>query len=517
MKPLPRKDLVDIALEKVHAELKRRGTARTTLLAFIEYVWWKPWPFLIGRHTREICARLDRAVDDYLAGKSTNLLIAVPFRHGKSDIVSRAFPVYFLARCVAAGRDPDLILTGYGDALIQGFSKDAQNILESRPVQTLFPELHLSARDRSVHSWQVEGQTGRVTATGLGGSLVGKGGDLIDLDDFCKNREEARSEVYRKKTWGHTQDLISRRAPVSIVLVTATPWHVDDVRGRIKRAMAEDPDFPRFEELVFPAKNRGPDGKWDGTFLFPERFPAAWYLGQYAAQGSFAPALLDCDPRVEGGNLFDVSKIDWHDTLQGFPNAYQDGSGVWKVKGYKRGWDLASSEKQRSKDDPDWTCGVLGFVSQKVERIQGLELRSLDIWIADMAYIRADAPRRDRMILDTCVQDGRGTSHHVEDFGAYKDAYATLKKVLNGVVMVEPSHLPGDKVAKCAILEAPFSAGRFHVLRGAWADVWLKAFQDFPDGSHDDPCDGTVVMVDGWTKGSPGIASPEYFRLLGRQ
>jgi phage terminase large subunit-like protein len=492
-------------------ELEARKGARVRLLDFLKFVWWKPWPFLIGRHTRAICARLDKAVDDYLAGISTNLLIAVPFRHGKSDIVSRAFPVYFLARCIAAGRDPDMILTGYGDALIQGFSKDAQNILESNPFQILFPGLRLSPRDRSVHSWQIDGHTGRTTATGLGGSLVGKGGDLIDCDDYCKNREEARSKTYRDKTWGHVQDMISRRAPVSIVLITATPWHVDDIRGRIKRAMVEDPDFPKFEDLVFPAKNRGADGRPDGTYLFEERFPAAWYRAQYASQGSFAPALLDCDPQTEGGNLFDVTKIDWRDSLEGFPNAIADGSGGWTVRGYRRGWDLASSEKQRSSDDPDWTMGVLGYVTQKTEIVQGLHMKSLDVWIADMAYIRAEAPKRDRMILETCVHDGRGVSHHVEDFGAYKDAYTTLKKLLSGIVYIERSHLPGDKVAKVGSvgLEAPFDAGRIHVLRGPWAGEWLKHFREFPDGTHDDAVDATVVMVDAWTKGSAGIASPE--------
>jgi predicted phage terminase large subunit-like protein len=420
-----------------------------------------------------------------------------------------------MAKAKQAGLDPDLIMSGYGDTLVQAFSKDVQGIIQSQRFKVVFPKVRLSPRERSVHSWAIDGQTGRATVAGLGGGLVGKGGDLIVLDDYMKNREEARSETYRNKGWSFFQDLVSRRAPTSIVIVVATPWHVDDIRGRIKKAMDEDPDFPRFEELSFPAKVAKKNGAWDGkTFLFPERFPREWYVGQYAAQGSFAPALLDCDPVMEGGNLFDMTKIKIHDTLKDFPNATQTDAGTWTLRGYKRGWDLASATKERAKADPDFTVGVKGFVQEHLTKVKGVELRSYDIWIADVVHCRAEAPDRDALILNTVVRDGRSTSQHVEDFGAYKDAYTTLRRILSGVVVVEACHLPGDKVAKASPLEPCFQVGGVHLLRADWNDFWKRHFAQFPDGTHDDAVDGTVVMFDAFTHDKPGIASPEYFRLL---
>jgi len=72
-----------ITAHEAMAELLRRK-ASTDLLAFMCYCWWMPTPLKIGRHTRETCARLTRACEDYLAGKMTYLMINMPYRHGKS-------------------------------------------------------------------------------------------------------------------------------------------------------------------------------------------------------------------------------------------------------------------------------------------------------------------------------------------------------------------------------------------------------------------------------------------------
>jgi len=498
----------------IKRELSRRTRARESLIDFLHFVWWNPWDLIVGRHTRAICDALDQAIADYRRGVSTFLLIAVPFRHGKSDLVSRAFPPYFLATC--SDMSPDVILTGYGQDLVEGYSADCHDIIRSKPFEVLFPDTQLERGRANVGSWSVTNSRSRVTAAGMGGALTGKGASLLNVDDYCKNRFEARSETYRNRAWDGFLDALSRRAPVSITLLTATPWHVDDVRGRTLAKMQEDPDFPRFQELRFPARNMDPKtGQWDGSFLFEERFPAIWYREQYSSQGAFAPALLDCDPAVEGGNRFKVDQIVFHDSPADFPNAIRRPDGAFQFPGYRRGWDLASSEKQTEKQNPDWTCGVLGFVREESIRREGLLLRSFEVWVADMVAIRAEAPERDARIVDTVIQDGRRVSQHVEDFGAYKDTSAKLKRLLSGVVSVQGEKLPGDKVVKAEPLEVPMAAGRVHVLRDPkWNPFFVKCFGDFPAGGKDDPVDATAVMFHAFTKDRDGIASPEFYHQI---
>lgn len=243
--------------------------------------------------------------------------------------------------------------------------------------------------------------------------------------------------------------------------------------------MAEDEHFPRFEELNFPASK---PGEYD--YLFPERFGPEWYDGQRASLRKQAHALLDCEPIVEGGSRFDTSRVVIHQTLDGWPQLRE-----------VRGWDLASSTKERDGDDPDWTWGIRGCVKSEFTG-HGLQ-KSHSVWIRSMVACRSEAPARDALIRSTATQDGYGVIQYVEAFGAYKDAFTTLRTALGGVSVVRPSRLPGDKSAKLSHLEPSFDAGIVHVYApgcGKFFDMWVSQFSSFPDGGHDDACDATAVM-----------------------
>ena len=294
-----------ITAMQAKAELLRRK-AQTDFLAFLAYVWWMPTPLKIGRHTRAICNRLTKACRDYLLyGMTTYLVITLPYRHGKSDMMSRALPPFFLGMCAA--KEPNVIMSGYGASLIEGFSSKAQEIIRSEAYQRVFPSIKIGKR-ASAAEWSVDGSQSTVYATGLGGSITGKGGNLIGVDDYCKNREEAESKGLRDKLWeSFKDDLMTRmNAGGGIVTVCATRWHADDIIGRIKEAMAKDPDYPRFEFLEFPATKEGEDG-WDT--LFPELYDEKWYRTQRTQLGPYsAAALLDCNPVTSETAAF---KEDW--------------------------------------------------------------------------------------------------------------------------------------------------------------------------------------------------------------
>lgn len=468
-----------MAISKKKAKVeKARRRAQCDLLAFLRWCWWMDHKLVVGRHTRGICQRLTQAVEDWREGHSTYLLIAVPFRHGKSDIVSRALPAWFLGRC--ADRQPDVIMSGYGYSLVRGFSKRVKRIMEGKRYQALWPGMKPDRANNKADEWQVQGSNGVVIAQGLGGALTGKGGHLIIIDDYCRNRAEAASKVYRDKTWdSFRNDLMTRQnSPASIVIVCATPWHIDDIRGRIKKAMVDDPEFPQFEEIKYPARN---PGEWD--YLFLERFSEKWYRAQYASLGVQAAALLNCDPRVEGGNRFRMDRIVRHHTLDDWDQG-RDG----------RGWDLASSSKDRTGNDPDWTWGIRGHVKRKPLG-EGVHIN--EIWLRGAVACREEAPQRNALMRATAIADGRGVAQHVEAFGGYKDAYTQLRAALQGLSVVRKSRLPGDKSVKLADLEPSFEAGLVHVYVpgfGQHLQAWLDQFSAFPDGAHDDACDATAVL-----------------------
>lgn len=287
---------------------KWRRYAQTHLLGFIEWCWQlnpKKRPFVIGRHTRAICNRIDQAIEAYLTrGETTYLNINVPFRHGKSEIVSRFLPAFFLGRC--AEQDPGIILSGYSTSLCKGFSKKVQAIVRSEQYRQLFPTIEIKEDHRAAEEWSVVGSQGVVVAQGLEGSITGKGGNLIIVDDYCKDRADAESPTMRDNMWEAFTDVVmSRLNGCGLVIVCATRWHIDDIVGRIKDGMKKDPCFPRFEDLVFPATKKGKGG-WD--YLCTDMYKPSWYDAQRATLGSYsAAALLDCEPVGDAMRVFKES------------------------------------------------------------------------------------------------------------------------------------------------------------------------------------------------------------------
>lgn len=441
--------------------------SRYNLLRFIQSVRQDSRPLLVGVHTREITARLDRAVDDYRAGKSTYLLITVPFRHGKSEIVSRHFPPYFLGHFP----DAEMILATYGQTLSNNMSRDARRVIKSPAYRRIFNRIRLSAESSSVTNWQIDGRNGKFQAITISAGGTGKGADVLIVDDYLRGRSVAESALVRDTQWENfSGNLMTRLAPVHIVVILATPWHPDDIIGRIKRRLAPgdpdfDADFPPFELMKFPARRP------DGTYLFPERFSEEWYIRQFAILGSYqSAALLQCEPVLRGGNILKSDRVQIIEPAEWPKNLH-----------YVRFWDLASGRKERIKDDPDSTAGV----KAAVKRVKGL----WHLYIDDIRTCQAEAPERNAMILRTTEEDGAPVEVGVESVAGYKDTYTTLKRILEGRRIIHKINVSQDKVIRAGELEPLFEAGHVYMKRAYWNRAALDQLGEFPAGSHDDIVD----------------------------
>lgn len=459
----------------------RRLMAVDHHLDFIQYTWTNQTePYVVGLHTRKICAVIDEAIERFRHQQSTFLRIAVPFRHGKSEIISRKLPAHFL------GLFPDskVILCGHTAELTEGYSRTSRNLISTAAYRDLFPEVAVAPDSGAGAHWRIYHHEGECFASGLLGSLSGQGYQLGILDDYCRNRADAESETMREKMWAaFTNDFLTRRAPVSITIVLATPWHVDDIIGRIERKINPkseeyDKDFPAFKVVTFPAMDgdvivNGQEVKY--KYLFPERFSAEWYEQQRASLGAYsAAALLQCNPVMRGGGLIDTSHIAIHDKEVDFP----------KVQ-YCRVWDLAHTARQTMKGDPDYTSGTL-LAFTKTNGVYSL-------WIKDVARIRAEAPERDNFIMSVTEKDGASVSIAVENSLDSKDAAARLSVALKGRRVVKSVNIKDDKITRAGYIEPIFEAGNVHILRGEWNREWLEEVGDFPGGRHDDQVDNLTA------------------------
>ena len=425
------------------------------------------------------CIQVDGGL--YLVGKGM-----IPTHN--SEIISRKLPAHFM------GLFPDgkVLLTGHTADLTVGFSKESRDLLLKDKYKELFPDTKLNPYDSSAKHWKIHGRYGEVFACGLTGGLSGQGYTVGIVDDFFKNRAEAESPTISDRTWNaFTNDFLTRRAPRSITIVTATRWNLNDLIGRIEIAMKDDPYFPKFEFIIIPAFS----DEYETGVLFPERFSEQWYAEQKAALGTYGTAsLLQCNPTAQGGNILKVDNVK-KVKLTDFP----DGQ-------YLRVWDLAHTEKERASHDPDWTSGTLLLFRRKPG-----SLRQWELWIKDVKRFRLDAPKRDNQILNITVSDGAYVKVGIENSIDSKDAFKMLQKLLLGQRIVNPIKTTGDKVVRATPLEPIFEAGDVYVPEGAtWLSAWIEELQSFPTGAHDDQVDNLSAGFVCFNKSGGVISVPVY-------
>ena len=220
--------------------LEAQERATSNFIDFSQYVWPE---MLVGEHHRKIAEALDRVVE----GKCKRLIIAMPPRHGKSQLGSYLFPAYVM------GRRPDakLIVGSHTAELAQRFGRMIRNLVDEERYKELFPEMILSADSKAAGRWNTS-KGGEAFFIGKGGAMTGRGGDIIILDDIL-DEQDALSDTAMENTWEWiTSGPRQRLQPGGALILINTRWKVDDPAGRFIKAQSQL-KADQWEVLEFPA------------------------------------------------------------------------------------------------------------------------------------------------------------------------------------------------------------------------------------------------------------------------
>ena len=203
------------------AELAKRELSRRKLLPFVQY----RFPtYKVNWHHKILVEALERVEK----GELKRLIVNMPPRHGKSELVSVNFPAW----CMGKNKDRSIIAASYGADLATDFGRKVRNIMEENTYKTLF-DTRLAEDAKAKGSWATNGR-GEYNAVGVGGAITGKGGAIIIIDDYFKNREDADSEVMSEKLWDwYKSTLRTRITPDGAFVIVATRWRDNDLVGRI--------------------------------------------------------------------------------------------------------------------------------------------------------------------------------------------------------------------------------------------------------------------------------------------
>lgn len=235
----------EIEAERLRLELRlslleAREKANASFLDFCKYVWPE---MLVGEHHKRIAKALDRVV----AGQCKRLMIAMPPRHGKSQMGSYLFPAYLM------GKKPDskLIVGSHTAELAQRFGRMIRNLVEDERYSEIFPEMKLSVDSKAAGRWNTA-HGGEAFFIGKGGAMTGRGGDVVVLDDIL-DEQDAVSETAMENTWEwYTSGPRQRLQPNGAIIVINTRWKTDDLSGRLLRQQGQL-KADQWEILEFPA------------------------------------------------------------------------------------------------------------------------------------------------------------------------------------------------------------------------------------------------------------------------
>jgi predicted phage terminase large subunit-like protein len=404
-------------------------------------------------------------LSEVMRGITRRLIITVPPRSLKSICASVALPAF------ALGHDPSrrIICVSYSEGLARKHANDCRALMRSDLYRRIFPAARISpAKDTETEVMTTA--RGSRLATSVGGTLTGRGGNLLIIDDPLKP-QDAHSESAREslKQW-YSNTLLSRldhKTEGSIIIVMQR-LHPEDLVGHLLEQGAwrhlNLPAIAEEETIVRLGPNRS-HRRRVGDLLHPERESQVALDELKASMGSMEfAAQYQQTPVPIGGNLIKWSWFKSYDT----PPTPQSGDKIIVS------WDTALSSSQLA----DYSACVV------------LLARGETIYIVDVLRARLEYPDLKRAVLEQHNRWRHVASNYallIEKKGSGLSLIQDLYREDTYAVAVDPN---GDKIMRMAAQTAPIEAGAVHVPTHApWLDEFRKEVLSFPFSKHDDQID----------------------------
>jgi predicted phage terminase large subunit-like protein len=423
------------------------------------------WPgYRDAAHHRLIARHLE-AVE---RGDITRLMITMPPRHGKSMLASEFFPAWYL------GRNPDhyVVTATYAQELADDFGRKVKNQIEDPLYQAIFPGVGLADDSKSAKRFHIDGaiggyehaisQRGAFYAVGVGGPLTGRGAHLLLIDDPVKNREDAESEVIRRKVkdW-YTSTAYTRLMPGGRIVVIQTRWHEDDLTGWLQL----EHEHEGWTVLNLPAIDD------DGEALWPEQYDIETLEKIRRAIGPRDwSALYQQRPSPDTGDYF---KRDWIKTFNVTPPR-----STLNIYG--------ASDYAVTSDGGDWTVHVIVGVDPD-GRLYLLDMwrgkTSSDLWVD--AFCDLVAKWRPIGWAEETGQIRSGVGPFLKRRMIERKAY----------VAREMFPTRGDKAIRAQSIRGRIAMNGLYVPTDApWVPDLISEMMSFPVGVHDDQVDALGLI-----------------------
>ncbi|WP_219894314.1 phage terminase large subunit [Aquisediminimonas profunda] len=452
---------------------------RSDFSAFISMAFRSLYPgsdYLTNWHI-EVLAEYMRML---IAGEETRMIVCMPPRHLKSFVGSICLPAFVL------GHDPTakFICISYSQSLAEDFAHQTRKLMDSEWYKRIFPHTRLDPK-RCRKSDLGTTRNGHRIASSVDGTLTGKGGDFLVLDDLIK-AGDVHSDVVREHVneWFDTSLLSRLDKPNSgRILVIAQRLHVDDLPGRlIERGGWKQLILPliaheheRFE-IGGTIITRPP-----GVLLHPERIDEddaerlRRDIGTNLFEGQYNQR-----PIPEGGYLF---KREWL-------NYTDDAIDPDLFEAIIQSVDTAYMTAENN----DYTvCVTFG--------IRGDEIHILDVYRNRIEFpeqVKLIPKLRKKWDADLVIVEGIGCGQALAQ---------TLWREFPQKQWVKTVSPKAGKLERAEKQTVKFEQGRIFLPRPApWRQSFESELAAFPKGKHDDQVDAVTQFLHALDLGNLGTA-----------
>jgi predicted phage terminase large subunit-like protein len=456
-------ELLELAMQ--YKDSVARENAEKNFMGFVR----KVWPsFINGRHHKVMAKKFE----EIASGKVKRLIINMPPRHTKSEFASYLLPAWFL------GKFPNkkIIQCSNTAELAVGFGRKVRNLVGSDVYAEVFPNVALQVDSKAAGRWATN-HGGDYFAIGVGGTVTGKGADLLIIDDPHSEQEAAiastNPEVYDKVYEWYSSGPRQRLQPGGAIIVVMTRWAKRDLTGRIVKSWI-DKDGEEWEIIDFPAIL--PSGKplWPEFWSLKEleslklELPLSKWNAQYQQQ-----------PTSEEGAIV---KREW-----------------WKIWEPERpppcdfviqSWDTAFTKNERSDYSACTTWGVF-YMNENEE--------DPHVILLDALKKRMEFPE----LKETAYQhymDWEPDAFVVEAKASGSPLIYELRQ--RGIPVQEFTPTRGnDKIARINSVSDLFASGKVWAPPTRWAEEVIEEMAAFPNSEHDDLVDSSTQALIRFRKG----------------
>lgn len=434
---------------------------RQDLSSFIQRVFATVDPGSAYQHNWHIDA-IAHQLERIERGEITRLIITMPPRSLKSIAASVAFPAWLL------GRDPRkrVLAVSYAEGLSEKLALDCLKVLEAPWYKACFPATRIG-KGRGARSDFETSRGGGRFSTSVGGTLTGRGGDIILIDDPHKP-EEMSSEAKRNAVldWYRSTLLSRLNDPQNgpIVLIQQRVHEADLAGTLLEQGGWEHLDLQAIaEEPVDIALTQGRNiRRKEGDLLHAERLPKDLLERRREELGSYVfAAQYQQRPAPLGGGLV---KWEWFQCYDRAP-ARQPGDQI------VQSWDTASKAEEAN----DFSVCTTWLV------------RDSNAWLIDLFRAKLEFPDLRRRI--ECEANRVGASLVlIEEAGSGIQMIQDLKRNSDlNVTGIIPKH---DKPTRLLAITPMIESGRIAIPTDApWLAEFRRELMLFPNGKHDDQVD----------------------------